>query len=165
MTELEAKENGDFRLRYRKSHAICIGINCYQNPKERTLLNAVNDARAVSKILNGLGFQIFELFDHEATKDKIMTLVTDILPNLVNNNDSLIVFYAGHGVTKNNAGDGSVSGYFVPYDGYTDKTSSLIDFYEIVGRLTRSLTAKHILFLIDCCCSGLEQLLYLEDNR
>lgn len=132
-----------------------IGINKYANTDEIPLDNAVNDATALGNLLRDIGFEVRELYDEKATKEKIISLLADELINEVEDTDRILIFFAGHAITKKNKGDHSVSGYIIPHDGTSSKISSLIEFDDLVRKTAKRLAAIHILFLLDCCFSGI----------
>jgi hypothetical protein len=71
---------------YHKSWAVVIGINNYNDSKWERLQYAVNDARAVEKLLRKQGFDIILLLDSEATKQNIEHVLKNrlfpLFPNL-----------------------------------------------------------------------------------
>jgi uncharacterized caspase-like protein len=139
---------------YRKSWAIVIGIDNYRYMGK--LGNAVNDAEELALTLKDIGFdQCIELYDEDANKESIISLFVDDLPGKIKEKDRLLIFFSGHGMTIKSKRDGSPSGYIVPFDARKSKPSSLIEFQDIVIKSIRNLSAKHILFLMDCCFSGL----------
>lgn len=144
---------------YRNSWAVIIGIDEYQHvPK---LENAVNDAKQLAEILRDIGFnEIIELYNDATTKESIMSLFMDDdqLPDKVDFEDRILVFFSGHGTTLTNKRDQSTSGYIIPYNGQVGMASSLIEFNELVQKSVKRLAAKHILFLMDCCFSGIAAL-------
>jgi hypothetical protein len=150
---------------YRESWAIVIGINKYANPDEIPLENAVNDAVALGNLLRDIGFEVRELYDENATKEKIISLLTDELINEVEYADRIIIFFAGHAITRENKGDKSYSGYIMPYDGTSSKISSLIEFDDLVRKTAKHLAAIHILFMLDCCFSGIAAAPVMRSSR
>ncbi|MFL6510666.1 MAG: caspase domain-containing protein [Nitrososphaera sp.] len=140
---------------YRKSWAIVIGINNYASTTEVPLDNAVNDAVELGNLLRDIGFEVRELYDENATKENITSLLADDLINEVEDTDRILIFFAGHAITKKNKGDKSNSGYIIPYDGTSSKISSLIEFDDLVRKTAKRLAAIHILFMLDCCFSGI----------
>src|SRR5438477_547922 len=85
-------------VRVGRSVIAVIGINDYVAwPR---LENAVSDAMAASRIFRRLGFDevTAPLLDEAATGDAMRRLVTDDLAQL-SSDDSLVVFFAGHGHT------------------------------------------------------------------
>ena len=77
-----------------------IGINKYANTDEIPLDNAVNDATALGNLLRDIGFEVRELYDEKATKEKIISLLADELINEVEDTDRILIFFAGHAITK-----------------------------------------------------------------
>ncbi len=95
--------------------AVVIGINKY-NPWPG-LEFAVNDAKAIKDKLSKMGYdKIIKLYDREATKARIMRVLADELPGTLGSNDSLMVYFAGHGATEDLSGGGH-EGYIIPEDG------------------------------------------------
>jgi uncharacterized caspase-like protein len=131
-----------------------IGIDRY--PGRRRLANAVRDARGALALFERLGFEraAAPLLDGKATSKAIQQLVTDDLRTL-GPNDSLIVFFAGHGGTRTHRlGDQVIrTGYLIPVEA-SDKAATWIDL-EGWLRAISLLPAKHILVILDACHSGL----------
>ena len=138
-----------------RSFVTVIGINEYEHFNK--LGNAVNDAKGIQKALTEeLGFSVNNsLFDNDATKSTIESLVEDDLPTILGENDSLILFFAGHGCTqtKKIVDQTLEVGYIAPVGANPQRWSSLI---EVTWLLTRvgQLPAKHILVILDACHSG-----------
>lgn len=135
-----------------------IGIDRYRrwNPLD----NAVNDARGVLSAFEDLGFVPIgtPLLDDAATRDAIECLPTILAPQL-DEDDSLIVFFAGHGhTTTARFSDGlHVSkGYLIPVDadhpGGHDRSWQRIDDWL---RDIAELPPRHILVILDSCHSGI----------
>src|SRR5262245_60497575 len=105
-----------------------IGIDRYQHENWRRLANAVADARGAAEMFGKLGFeQVAALFNDQATSEAIEGLVTDDLKQL-GPDDSLVLFYAGHGNTQpHQIGSQVVStGHLIPFDAST-RTSTWIE--------------------------------------
>ena len=133
--------------------AVVIGINKY-NPWPG-LEFAVNDAKAIRDKLSKMGYdKIIELYDSEATRARIMRILADELPGTMGGNDSLMVYFAGHGATEDLSG-GDQEGYIIPVDGdiknYRGTAISMTYIHEMI----KKYRAKHILFVFDSCYSGL----------
>jgi peptidoglycan/xylan/chitin deacetylase (PgdA/CDA1 family)/TolA-binding protein len=149
---------GSFESPYRESWAAVIGIDDYQTwPKLRY---AVNDAQAVRDVLiQKYRFKpenVFTLFDKEATRENILSLLGDKLASasMVKHDDRVFVFFAGHGATRKLA-SGRDLGYIIPVDGglddYQGQAISMSNFQDI----SEAIPAKHLLFVMDSCYSGL----------
>jgi uncharacterized caspase-like protein len=148
-------ESGEVQL-YSRTWAVIIGIDRYLNlPADRQLKNAVHDARGVEEVLrNNYRFdEIITLVDEEATKEQIMRLLTTELPSRMGKEDSLLLFWAGHGnQEKSDYGD---LGYLIPYDGSVDAIYRNITMAEIRDTISKRLPAKHVFYVMDACYSGL----------
>jgi peptidoglycan/xylan/chitin deacetylase (PgdA/CDA1 family)/tetratricopeptide (TPR) repeat protein len=143
---------------YRESWAAIIGIDDYQNwPKLRY---AAHDAEAVrDTLIKKYNFKldhIFTLFNKEATRGNILSLLGDKLASadLINREDRVFVFYAGHGATRKLA-SGRELGYIIPVDAdlsnYEGSAISMTNFQDVA----EGIPAKHLLFVMDSCYSGL----------
>jgi len=140
---------------YHNSWALIIGINDYQHAP--LLSYAKNDAEAVAEVLvEKFGFQennITKLYDQAATAEKIRaSYLRFASPELVGEEDRILVFFAGHGHTI--AGNRGDVGYLVPVDGKVDDLSTLIRWDELT-RNADLINAKHIMMIMDACFSGL----------
>jgi uncharacterized caspase-like protein len=134
-----------------------IGIDRYHH--WQPLSNAVRDATGAAALFRRLGFEevTAPLLDERATGKAIRSLVTDDLMAL-GPDDSLVLFYAGHGGTRKHRLGGEVikTGYLIPVDASRspDKVSTWIDL-EGWLRAVSLLPAKHILVVLDACHSGI----------
>lgn len=156
---------------YRKSWALIIGIDKYPHlPVQFQLNYSVADAEAVAEVLKSrFGFKennVKILTDEKATKQGIMDAISDhIDPNSVNENDCLFFFFAGHGQTVPlpvSGGSGEM-GFLIPYDAQVDVSNQpnaahydryCIPMEELVDK-AKLIPAKHIIFIMDACYSGL----------
>ncbi len=138
--------------RYRNKYAVLIGINAYaQWP---ALEFALNDAQSVEKHLKGLGYTTITLFDKEATRGNILKTLGYKLSQVIGENDAVLIYFAGHGHTENLVG-GAKEGYIIPQDANTeDSFLSAISMHQLKS-ITQRIKAKHILFLMDSCYSGM----------
>jgi len=147
--------NGEVKL-YNKSYAVVIGIDSYQNlPRDKQLKYAVKDARGVQDVLskNYRFDKIYELYNEQATRDRIMELLTIELPEKMGEEDSLFIFWAGHGnQEKTKSGD---IGYLIPHDGNPEKPFSNISMTLLKEDISKKLPAKHVFYVMDACYGGL----------
>ena len=140
-----AVERGDFWL-------VVIGINDYINfPKLQT---AVNDAKEVKKcLLERYGFEtkrLVELYDADATAKRILTELRN-LSGKIKKDDSLLIYYAGHG----NLDEITKSGAWIPVDGAKDDPTTWIDNDILKKHLTvDAIKARHLLLISDSCFAG-----------
>jgi hypothetical protein len=133
-----------------------IGIDRYTSWP--VLNNAVRDARGALRLFEHLGFDPVgePLLDEAATGAAIQALVTDELMAL-GPDDSLVLFYAGHGGTRTQwlGGDELKTGYLIPADAaYGDKVATWIDLDDWLRKVAR-LPPRHILVILDACFAGI----------
>jgi len=131
---------------------LVIGIDSYANfPRLNT---SVNDAKAVKDILlkryHFDEYHVIDLYDEDATRRNILGKLR-YLTRRVGPDDSVIIFYSGHGGLDSTKREGS----WIPVEGTTEERSSWIsnkDIYDYVK--TDSIKAKHVLLIADSCFSG-----------
>lgn len=131
---------------------LTIGINSYLSwPKLKT---AVNDAKAVKQVLliryHIDAAHVVELTDEQATRKNILAAFRD-LARKVKPDDSLLVYYAGHGHIDSITGKGS----WIPVESGTDDPAAWISNRDITDYLNiNAIKAKHVLLVSDSCFSG-----------
>ena len=136
---------------FQRSFAVVVGIDQYQNGTP-PLRNAVNDARAVSEVLElAHGYQVTLCLDQEATLSRLNTLFQETLPDEVEPNDRLLVYFAGHGVALDGA-EGP-EGFLLPQNAHPLKVDSFLPMKTLYEALT-SLRCRHFLGILDCCFAG-----------
>lgn len=150
--ELFKKENSESKVDYKKrigigkQYALLIGNNDYENLEK--LETATADARSLADILkNKYGF-IVEPPLIDVTRNEILMKLSH-LSNVLNPDDSLLIFYAGHGRQDEDTG----RGYWSPVDAYADNFINDISNDDITN-LLKKINAKHILVIADSCYSG-----------
>jgi hypothetical protein len=116
--DLGASDKADDFTPVGRRFVTVIGIDQYAHlPK---LGNAVSDAVGVRQLfVEKLGFtSTADLFDADATKDAIVSLVEDKLRELLEPDDALLLLFAGHGHTRlDKIGDKEVeTGFLVPVE-------------------------------------------------
>ena len=153
---------------YRTGWALLIGINDYPNLPGNCQLNyATADALELGKLLQEMyGFpeeNIITLTDEKATKQGIMDALASLAdPNRINEADCVLVFFSGHGQTVPLPTSGEM-GFLVPHDAKVDLGDQLdpSQYYrDCIGmdelrRLAKFIPARHVIFLVDACYSGL----------
>lgn len=134
-----------------KQYILLIAINKYKewNP----LKNPVADAKQLKNIFleNYYVDEIIELYDDEATKSGILKTFKG-LQDKINSDDSLLIYYAGHGYLDNEI---TKNAYWIPSDGGLDNFSqdNWIPNSSIRGMIG-AIKSKHILLVSDSCFSG-----------
>ncbi len=139
---------------YSSYKALIIGIGEYKDPQHK-LPYARSDAEAIARVLGEeFGFnQIWTLYDQEATLQNITRYFQkDLLES--GRDDGLLIFFAGHGLTKTSA-IGDEMGYLMPHDGDAENNSKNISLIVIREEYLRNIPAKHVFMVIDACYGGL----------
>ena len=135
-----------------KYHAIIIGNTTYQDEDGvwRSLETPTNDADALADVLsNDYGFSNVAVLKDVGRRD--ILLAFNDLSKRVEPNDSVLVYYAGHG----HLDERTKRGYWIPVDakGKDDSTyirnSTIRDELNIISERT-----KHTLLISDSCFSG-----------
>ncbi len=142
---------------YSESWAIIIGIDDYAKwPK---LQYAVRDAQAIREtLIQKYGFgseRVVSLTNKEATRVGILDAFHDKLAHGgMQKNDRLFVFFAGHGATRQ-LSSGRDLGYIIPVDSDPNQMATDAIPMTELQNIAESLPAKHALFIMDACYSGL----------
>jgi len=148
------KSIGDFSHQSKgvgKFTAIIIGIDKYQDTRIFELQAAVKDATAVFEVLTSqYNFSdIIFLKNSEATWSQIDNAFRKKKKTLTSN-DSLLIFFAGHGKEDKEL----TGGFWIPNDAVYNKTTTYIDNTTIIHKYINSISARHILLISDSCYSG-----------
>jgi hypothetical protein len=149
---LTAKSKKNRRL------AVLIGNNTYQDPIP-TLETPVSDVEETAKLLKEkFGFETRVLLNGGKKQifQTLNQLITDTSPD-----DSILLFYAGHGYLVEDTG----MGYWIPSDGSVKTPKNWISNSDI-AKLLQAIPAKQVILLSDSCYSGsLVKELRVKSNR
>ncbi|MGE5492081.1 MAG: caspase family protein [Actinomycetota bacterium] len=127
--------------------AVVIGVNKYADPSIPSLESALPDAQAVGQQLQEqLGYEVRVVPD--ATRADIVTNLNK-LSQEVGPNDSVTVYYAGHGYLS----DKTKTGYWIPADAKVTSPDNWISNSDI-GKLLSNIPAKQVMLVSDSCYSG-----------
>lgn len=137
----------------KNSYAIVIGIEQYRQKLPKADF-AVADAKTMTEYLTKvMGYpeeNVVTLLNEHATNVDFAKYFEKWLPNNVEKEGSVFIYYSGHGAPNPKTGDA----YLVPYDGdpaFIDQTGySLKRLYASLGKLQ----AKEIVVALDSCFSG-----------
>jgi Caspase domain len=135
------------------AHAVVIGLERYRDELPRAS-HAEQDARVVARYLSGtMGYDegnIALLVNDRATKGDMEKYFETWLPNRVESEDTVFVYFSGHGAPNPKTGEA----YLVPYDGdpvFLDNTGyPLSRLYQSLA----NLPAKEVVVVLDSCFSG-----------
>lgn len=129
-------------------YALVIGIDKYPPPMKQ-LKTAVNDAKVIGNILESdYGFQVQYLLDEDATRFKILDALSRYR-NTLNENDNLLIYYAGHGYADHEAD----KAYWLPVDADSATSPNRIIADDLTTGI-RILPSRHVLVISDSCYSG-----------
>ena len=146
----QPQETAGPAVRYRgldtgRYFAVVIGNDRYAEFPE--LLTAAADANAVSDLLRSrYGFEVTTLIN--ADRYRILTALSE-LRALASADDSILLYYAGHGLLDEAAG----RGYWLPVDAERGNFAQWISTNDIAG-VFAGAEAKHALVIADSCFAG-----------
>jgi TPR repeat protein len=136
-----------------KSYAVVIGIGDYD--AVRKLDAPRNDAQRVRDFLvKDAGFDyVVTLTDADATKARITKLMETDLPDRIGPNDRFLFYFSGHGATRDLGS--SSRGYLLLKNSHPGVWDEMIQMPDIKGWADNFGRARHVLFVLDACFSGL----------
>lgn len=147
---------GWLRSNYRRSHALLIGVESYDRAinKLEPLTGPLNDVSSLRQVLvESHGFAAADVHTlADPTAQQIYAALAD-LEGRVGTDDRVLVYFAGHGVTR---GTEDASGYWMPKDGVDEGAvpSNGIAMLDLVDRVDR-FEARQVMIIADACYSGL----------
>lgn len=128
-------------------YALVVGNNNYRNPGFEQLRSASNDATAVAQLLRSR-YRYETTLLLNATRLEMLSALNS-LREALNENDNLLVYYAGHG-ELDSSGE---QGYWIPTDAVAGQSSTWIS-NSAISDLLNTIRAKHVLVVADSCYSG-----------
>ncbi|MDR4469808.1 MAG: SUMF1/EgtB/PvdO family nonheme iron enzyme [Nitrospira sp.] len=136
-----------------KDWAVVIGINDYQ--KAPRLRYAIQDAMAIGDLLEQQGFTVIrKVSSEDTTRQSIETVLGTELPRKLGTNDRVLIFFSGHGKDEQ-FGAGQRTGYLLPMDANPKNFSATAISMGRVREWANAWPAKHVLFIVDSCYSGI----------
>jgi hypothetical protein len=138
---------------YSRRVAVVVGIDEYESWP--SLGGARSDAQRMAEHLRGAGFdEVLEIYDGDASRRGILEVLGRDLSDRVDDQSLAFIYFAGHGQTETLPG-GAKRGYLVPADADLDDVFSTAISMETVRDLSNRMRAKHVMYAIDACYSGL----------
>jgi hypothetical protein len=136
-------------IKFGKYYALVIGNQNYTQLE--SLSSPKLDAKEVAKVLERkYGFSVQLLLD--ATSIEVMQAIND-LNTVLNQDDNLLIFYAGHGSRVKN---GTIEdGYWLPINADPPPTDTFWVSNQFITRHLSRLDAKRVLVVADSCYAGL----------
>jgi tetratricopeptide (TPR) repeat protein len=146
-SKVEAARLPESKVTY---HAILIAVNDYASNAIKDLDNPIKDAqRFYNVIVEHYTFDPDNItFLKNPTRDELYNVFEEYM-NLVDEDDNLLIFYAGHGHWDEEMG----RGYWLPSDANADRRSSWFANGDLTGYI-KSFKSKHTLLISDACFSG-----------
>ncbi|CCD87125.1 conserved exported protein of unknown function, putative polysaccharide deacetylase [Bradyrhizobium sp. ORS 285] len=137
-----------------KSYAVVIGVGDYDVYQK--LDAPASDAERMRDFLrDDAGFDyIVTLTDERASRSRIETLMEKTLPKLVAANDRFLLYFSGHGETRQLAG-GSKRGYLILKPAGKEDWDEMLDMPRVMQWSENVGQSRHSLFILDACFSGL----------
>lgn len=136
---------------FNQSFAVLIGESDYVDPKLPKLATPANDVTQLGELLKTrYGFNVTVLLNKSRTE--ILREMDDLAQRL-NENDTLIIYYAGHGGMEK-VRNGADRGYWLPVDAEFGRSAGEISNQEITYQVAR-MAARKVLIVADSCYSGL----------
>lgn len=132
-------------MRIKRKLALVIGNNDYHSPLSR-LEGAGRDARAVAALLRQQGYEVDERL--EADRSTMIASLNRLI-RTSEPDDSVLVFYAGHGYIH----PGSSVGYWIPTGANVDDPRGWLSNIDI-ARFLANMPARQLLLVSDSCFSG-----------
>ena len=135
------------------AYALVVGVETYRNNLPKADY-AAQDAKIMGEYLtNVMGYQaqnVAVLLNERAAKTDIEKYIEHWLPNHVEPDAAVFVYFSGHGAPNPKTGEA----YLMPYDGdpaFMEATGySLTRLYEHLNKLP----AREVLVVLDSCFSG-----------
>lgn len=129
--------------------ALIIGINDYQDQSIPDLNTAAKDAQQMAQTLeSNYGFQVQLLIDEQATKKNIYQALRALV-GTVEPEDSVLLYYAGHGDIDHTFNDG----WWIPFDADGGDPITYLDNVQ-VHKAIKNMQARHVLLISDSCYAG-----------
>ena len=143
------------REEVRNDYALLFGVNSYEHfDPWHKLTNPIPDVEAIGNELeNRYGFAVEVVED--PSRDEVLTKINEYARKQYNDNDQLLIFFAGHGYyeERNNIG----IGYLVASDTLPPEAdrgkSSYISHGDLRERI-ENIGCEHIFLMVDACFSG-----------
>jgi hypothetical protein len=131
--------------------AVIIGVNDYKDPSIPKLDNAVNDAEVMAALAeNELGYETVLIRD--ATRAQVVAALNRLALAL-RPQDSVLVYYAGHGDEVASGAGAAKHGYWQLADSDAKRPETWLS-NDDIGRLLGSIQASQVALLSDSCYSG-----------
>jgi tetratricopeptide (TPR) repeat protein len=149
---------------FNKSYAIVVGIGDYDG-HDKLSAPAKDAVRVRDFLRDAADFDfIVTLTDEKATRKRIEALMEQWFPENVSPNDRFLFYFSGHGETRTFP-DKKKRGYLVLKSSSKRQWSEMIDMPRMRQWAENLGHARHTLFVLDACFSGLAAYQSSGDKR
>jgi uncharacterized caspase-like protein len=138
-----------------------IGVSNYKNKEVNSLRYAASDALAFHRYLkDDYGIppeNLFLLTDDQATNRNVRDLLGVQLKKVARKNDTVIIYYAGHGAPEIDAtveDEDGLEKYLLPFDADPESLYSTAIPMEEVSKILERIKAERVILVADTCFSG-----------
>ncbi|MCA0237181.1 MAG: caspase family protein [Bacteroidetes bacterium] len=134
------------------SHAFLVGVQDYRYVAP--LQTPVNDIKSLAEVLQieAHGFHVHELLINPE-KEALETYFETTIPGIVKENDRVLIYFAGHGIAIDEAGQTEPKGFLLPVDARRSDEHSFTSM-AFLNMCLQKLPCRHLLLLLDCCFAG-----------
>jgi hypothetical protein len=153
-TVIEVKHNEKKIILYERSYALLIGISKYEYSDWYELPSIPGEMEKLKFALEKKGFIVWKLLN--STSAKLKNKIEDFISEKgLKENNRLLIYFSGHGYTRNNG----KKGYVVPSDtphpkkNLNEFVKKAIEMAQIMA-WARTIESKHALLIFDSCFSG-----------
>lgn len=144
----------EIKSSYKNKYSLHFGINEYKNWS--ILPNALNDTIQLESLFKEkLNFKTKSITNNKVSKQNMEFEILNF-KDILDKDDLLVVTFSGHGHSINF--DDSIAGFLVPFEANKKPLLSELISMKSLIMWSNWLPAKHIVFIFDCCFSGLSQL-------
>jgi len=136
---------------FSKSYALVVGISQYDDHND---LPTAKDPIKVRDFLIASGFdEVHVLTEEKVTLERLNILMLDEFPGKIDKNDRFLLYWSGHGVERDNTFGGQTG--FLPLANSSKGSFANVASMDDISRWDGFLKARHVLYIIDACFSGL----------
>lgn len=132
--------------------AFIVGVNKFANFPDRELRFCVNDAKYLKDFLvNEAGFKpnhVYFLSDEQATQKNILRVMTELLPNAIQRDDLVLLYFSTHGTPKMKG-----ENFIVTHDFQLD-TQNGIPMAKLGELIKKKIPSDRVVTILDTCFSG-----------
>lgn len=130
-----------------RKFAVLFGVDQYANKSIPSLENAIDDAEAVGELFaDKLGYEV-KIVKNPTKADVVRTL--NQLSAEMKANDSVIIYYAGHGYRN----EKTAGGYWIPSDASPSDPTTWLSNTDVSSMMS-DISAKQMVMIADSCYSG-----------